>query len=214
MAVPQITLYVDIVSPFAYIAFHVLKNSSTFAKCNVTYVPIFLGGVDACFSYTDKDKWMGTERMRWAKYFNVPMTEKFPEGFPPKTLAVQRALCAISQKFPEKLPAVIEAVYRSFWVDENTRIGDVEGFAPVFETVLGQKATQEVLSAMTQGEVKADLTANTDKSFKEGAFDLPWFQCTNAEGKTEGFWGIDHLGVVADFLGLDRSRESGFRALL
>lgn len=91
---------------------------------------------------------MGTERMRWAKYFNVPMTEKFPEGFPPKTLAIQRALCAISQRFPEKLPAVIEAVYRSFWVDENTRIGDVEGFAPVFETVLGQKATQEVLSAV------------------------------------------------------------------
>jgi hypothetical protein len=27
MAVPQITLYVDIVSPFAYIAFHVLKVS-------------------------------------------------------------------------------------------------------------------------------------------------------------------------------------------
>ncbi|CAI7676907.1 unnamed protein product [Penicillium pancosmium] len=220
MAVPQITLYVDIVSPFAYIAFHVLKNSPTFAKCNVTYVPIFLGGLmHACnntppINIKNKDKWMGTERMRWAKYFNVPMTEKFPEGFPPKTLAIQRALCAISQRFPEKLPAVIEAVYRSFWVDENTRIGDVEGFAPVFETVLGQKATQEVLSAMTQGEVKAALTANTDKSFKEGAFGLPWFQCTNAEGKTEGFWGIDHLGVVADFLGLDRSRESGFRALL
>lgn len=181
---------------------------------------------------------MGRERMRWAKYFNVPMADKFPENFPPKTLAIQRALCAISQKFPEKMPAVIEAVYRSFWVDENPRIGDVEGFAPVFETVLGQKGTQEVLSAvrsamivacfgcivflllfltvfqMTQAEVKAALTANTDKSFKEGAFGLPWFQCTDSEGKTEGFWGIDHLGVVADFLGLDRSREAGFRALL
>lgn len=98
---------------------------------------------------TDKDKWMGLERMRWAKYFKVPMTEKFPEGFPPKTLAIQRALCAISQKFPEQLPGVIEAVYRSFWVEENNRIGDVEGFAPVFETVLGKEATQEVLSAVS-----------------------------------------------------------------
>ena len=67
---------------------------------------------------------------------------------------------------------------------------------------------------MSQSEVKALLTSNTDKSFKEGAFGLPWFQSTNSEGKTEGFWGIDHLGVVADFLGLDRSRDSGFRALL
>lgn len=91
---------------------------------------------------------MGLERLRWAKYFSVPMTEKFPEGFPPKTLSIQRALCAISQKFPEKLPAAIEALYRSFWVDENTRIGDVEGFAPILEAVLGKQAVQETLSAV------------------------------------------------------------------
>lgn len=86
--------------------------------------------------------------MRWAKYFSVPMAEKLPEGFPPKTLAVQRALCAISQKSPEKLPAVIEAIYRSFWVEENVKIGDVEGFTPVLESVLGKQATQEALSAV------------------------------------------------------------------
>lgn len=92
---------------------------------------------------------MGLERMRWAKYFSVPMTERFPEGFPPKTLSIQRALCAISQKYPAKLPAAIEALYRSFWVDENTRIGDVEGFAPVLESVLGKQAVQETLSAVS-----------------------------------------------------------------
>ncbi|KAK5789002.1 hypothetical protein VI817_009960 [Penicillium citrinum] len=80
-------------------------------------------------------------------------------------------------------------------VPVEVRAQDVEGFAPVLESVLGKQAVQETLSA-------------------EGAFGLPWFQCTNSEVKTEGFWGIDHLGVVADFLGLDRSRDSGFRALL
>lgn len=62
MGVPKITLYVDIVSPFAYIAFHILKvrqgsnnscretlttsqNSPTFAKVDVNYVPILLGGL-------------------------------------------------------------------------------------------------------------------------------------------------------------------------
>ncbi|KAL2160279.1 hypothetical protein VTH06DRAFT_1452 [Thermothelomyces fergusii] len=29
-------------------------------------------------------------------------------------------------------------------------------------------------------------------------------ECTNAEGKTEGFFGVDHLGQVAQFLGLPR----------
>lgn len=66
MSGPKITLYVDIVSPFAYIAFHVLKvaftpdsllkmtlsrlqNSPTFSKVDVNYVPILLGGLmQAC----------------------------------------------------------------------------------------------------------------------------------------------------------------------
>lgn len=68
----KITLYVDIVSPFAYIAYNVLKvsafklpmcrhavadraltSSSTlslqhdpiFKQCQITYIPIFLGGI-------------------------------------------------------------------------------------------------------------------------------------------------------------------------
>lgn len=65
-----------------------------------------------------------------------------------------------------------------------------------------------------QPDIKAQLTANTDRAFKSGAFGLPWFECTNEQGNTEGFWGIDHLGQVVDFLGLDRSRDAGFRAVL
>ncbi|GBF60143.1 hypothetical protein TMEN_2547 [Trichophyton mentagrophytes] len=45
MAAPKITLYVDIVSPFAYIAYHVLRNSPVFANCTTTYVPVLLGGI-------------------------------------------------------------------------------------------------------------------------------------------------------------------------
>lgn len=67
---------------------------------------------------------------------------------------------------------------------------------------------------MSQPDVKGLLMSNTDRAFKEGAFGLPWFVCTDANGKTEGFWGIDHLGQVADFLGLDRSGDAGFKALL
>ncbi|KAJ5778208.1 thioredoxin-like protein [Penicillium odoratum] len=220
MAVPKITLYVDVVSPFAYIAFHILKNSPTFAKCNVTYVPIFLGGLmHACsniapINIKNKDQWINRERLLWAQYFNVPIAEKMPDGFPIKTLGVQRALCVIEQKAPSKLPSAIEALYRSLWIDRNSEIGEIEGLVPVLESVLGNQATQEILSAMRQPDTKALLNANTDHAFRVGAFGLPWFECTDTNGNTEGFWGVDHLGQVADFLGLDRSRDSGFRALL
>ncbi|KAJ5096074.1 hypothetical protein NUU61_005430 [Penicillium alfredii] len=220
MAGPQITLYLDIVSPFAYIAFHALQTSPTFSKCSVNYVPIFLGGLmNACgntppINIKNKNKWIGKERLRWARYFSVPMAEGFPENFPPLTLAVQRALCAISKNSPEKLAPTLTALYRSFWVDGNTKIGQPEGFTPVLESVLGKSETQEVLSAMTQPDIKTLLSSNTDRAFKSGAFGLPWFECTNSDGKTEGFWGIDHLGQVADFLGLDRSQDKGFKASL
>lgn len=65
-----------------------------------------------------------------------------------------------------------------------------------------------------QPQIKGLLASNTERAFKSGAFGLPWFECTNSKGETEGFWGIGHLGQVADFLGLDRTADKGFRASL
>jgi hypothetical protein len=72
--------------------------------------------------------------------------------------------------------------------------------------------TPVLTASTTQG--KALLTANTDQAFADGAFGLPWMVCTNAAGETEGFFGVDHLGQVAEFLGLRKGSGSGWRALL
>ncbi|OGM44071.1 hypothetical protein ABOM_007298 [Aspergillus bombycis] len=42
MSTPKVTLYFDLLSPFSYVAFHILKNSPIFSKCNITYTPILL----------------------------------------------------------------------------------------------------------------------------------------------------------------------------
>ena len=44
MAKPKITLYVDIVSPFAYMGYYMLRHHPAFnpSKVSVTYIPIFL----------------------------------------------------------------------------------------------------------------------------------------------------------------------------
>ena len=42
---PTITLFVDSVSPFAYLAFYALRNFDVFKQCDIDYVPIFLGGL-------------------------------------------------------------------------------------------------------------------------------------------------------------------------
>lgn len=69
--------------------------------------------------------------------------------FPPLTLGVQRALCAISLRSPTKLTDAVDALYRSFWVDSNTAIGNPEGFMPVLEKVLGKEGADKVLKAVS-----------------------------------------------------------------
>jgi 2-hydroxychromene-2-carboxylate isomerase len=67
---------------------------------------------------------------------------------------------------------------------------------------------------LVTSDVKAALLENTQRAFDAGAFGLPWFECVNTEGIQEGFWGIDHLGRLADFLQLDTSLDQSFRVLL
>ena len=75
-------------------------------------------------------------------------------------------------------------------------------------------AIEIVIKQSTTPEVKQLLIQNTDRAFDEGAFGLPWLTCTNAEGKTEGFWGVDHFGQAIVFLGLDKGTNKGWRAVL
>jgi 2-hydroxychromene-2-carboxylate isomerase len=53
MAKPKITLSVDIVSPFAYMAYYTTRHSPLLTNVDITYRPIFLGGLmKACDNRT------------------------------------------------------------------------------------------------------------------------------------------------------------------
>ncbi|KAH6668265.1 thioredoxin-like protein [Halenospora varia] len=223
MAQPKITLYVDTVSPFGYIAYYILRNDAVFSKCDITYVPIFLGGVmKACnntspINIKNKDKWIGKERTRWSHFFKVPMNKEMPAGFPPLTLGIMRALCALTVLHPgnegqEILCMALDALFKAFWV-EHKKTNEKEVLAEVLHDVLGEEVAGKVL-AMAGKEGKEVLNKNTDKAFQDGAFGLPWFVATNTKGHTEGFWGIDHIAQVTEHLGLDKPKTGGWKSVL
>ncbi|KAK3080741.1 hypothetical protein LTS18_013595 [Coniosporium uncinatum] len=187
MAKPKITLFVDIVSPFAYMGFHALR--------------------------VHKDAWIMKERLRWAKLFNIPICEETPEGFPPNTISAQRALCAIEGSSPDKLADAIDALYQAFWVRSET-IQKTEVVAKALASALGKEGAEKVMGQLGSAEVKKRLSGNTDKAFGDGAFGLPWFVATNSKGETEGYWGFDHIGQMVDFLGLERPTSGGWKAML
>ena len=91
----------------------------------------------------DKDKWIGAERLRWAKAFNVPMKEESPEGFPPMTLNIMRALCALTALHPgdegqRKLTKCLDVLYHAFWV-EHQKTNEKEILAKILGEVLGEE---------------------------------------------------------------------------
>lgn len=68
-------------------------------------------------------------------------------------------------------------------------------------------------------KAKQDLNANNEFALKEGAFGLPWFIALNSLGEKDVFWGFDHIGMVAEFLGLRNlvagsGEEAAWRSLL
>lgn len=222
MPSPRLTLYVDIVSPFAYLAFHVIRTSPVFKPCEITCIPVLLGAImKACgntppINIKNKSKFINQERLRWARLFDVPMRKSMPPGFPKNTLPTERALTAVYMFYPEKMQETLAAFYHASFA-EHQDVVDKDIMYSLLEQVLGQDRAETMLAKSISDEVKKTLAANTDRAMAEGSFGLPWYVATNATGQTECYWGFDHIGQVADHLGLDRptaSKKGGWTAML
>lgn len=224
---PKITLFLDIVSPFAYIAYYILRHEPVFKRCDITYVPIFLGGLfKECgtappLTIKNKDKWINTERLRWAKRFSIPMQMDMPPGFPPSTVTTMRALAAVEGgqatvglfNPQDELVHALDSLYTAFWV-HHTPVYMVDPLAKTLAKALGQDQATVIMNKTSLPECKALLAANTKLAFEKGAFGLPWFSCTNSSGEEQGFWGVDHLGQVLEFLELEHPKSATWKALL
>lgn len=106
----------------------------------------------------------------------------------------------------------LDQLSAKFWTNHD-EIHKPEVFLPVLESILGSEDVQRLAEA-APNKGKEILTQNTEQAFQSQAFGLPWMICTNAKGETESFWGVDHLGLVVSFLGLDKPSSAGWRAVL
>jgi len=87
------------------------------------------------------------------------------------------------------------------------------GLLAVLSKVLGEAEAKK----MTEGSAAAKkrLGEATEEALAKGAFGVPYFLATDAEGREEAFWGFDHLGQVMAHLGLEKEGlGEGARAML
>ncbi|KAK0741655.1 thioredoxin-like protein [Apiosordaria backusii] len=217
-AKPKITLFVDTVSPFAYVAYHILRNDPLFRNVEVEYVPIFLGGLmhkcgnTAPIKIKNKDKWINTERLHWSSHFSIPMISPgLPPDFPAPSLPIMRCLASLSS--PSQLTSALDVLFKKHWAD-GIATHQPEILKQTLVKLFGDSEAEKILEK-SKAEGKETLIKNTDRAFDEGAFGLPWFTATNAKGEKEGFWGVDHLGQLVQFLGLEgelgTARRGGIR---
>jgi len=164
----------------------------------------------------DKGPYTTFEREYFAKRFQVPFSPsgKLPEPFPQNTLPTMRSVCALQLVRPDKVDDYMTALCQKFWIDLEP-VSKPEVFGKVLAEVLGSEAeAREVLRKTGEAEAKELLKRNTDEAFRSGSFGAPWFEAVNARGEKQGFWGINHLGLLIEFLRLEKGSDRAFRSLL
>ncbi|KEF56373.1 uncharacterized protein A1O9_07954 [Exophiala aquamarina CBS 119918] len=119
------------------------------------------------------------------------------------TYKVQRVLAATALDYPDRYPEAISALYHAFWAQKKgVQLPEVH--YPIVVGMLGEERAKKVLQRSSSDEIKARLKQNTETAIANGCPGLPWIVATSVEGQKEKFWGFDHLGQVASFLGLER----------
>ena len=185
----------DIVSPAAYIAWHVLPKIAEKAGAEIVYMPIFLGGLMEAagnrppMTCPNKGTWMNGDLTRWADLYGLEFRRN--DKFPQMTLHHMRGAIALLGE-PEFEPYV-SRMYRAMHA-ENQVIDDPANMA----RLLGELGLdpQEFMARISDQAIKDKLKENTDRACERGAFGAPTFFV----GDNMHF-GQDRLWMVAEDLG-------------
>ncbi|OJJ88512.1 putative DSBA family oxidoreductase [Aspergillus glaucus CBS 516.65] len=206
----KITCYLDCVSPYSYHAFSYLqKNAAALADLGVEieFIPVFLGGINV--GSGNKPPWTLPAKSEYAKYDGKRAQEYFgnqfevPPWFPILSLLPQRALTYTKKSTPKSdYEAAYLACLETMW-KRQLDISKPEHLTTALRRVFPEEKVQEILTGASNPEIKAELTAVTEKVVKEqGAFGCPWFWVKNAEGQEEPFFGSDRFHYMWRYLGL------------
>lgn len=185
----------DIVSPAAYIAWHVLPKIADKAGAEIIYTPIFLGGLMEAAgnrppaTVPNKGKWMMRDLGRWAALYGLEYRRN--DKFPQMTLHHMRGALALMGT--DQFRPMIDRLYRALHV-ENQVIDDPANMAKLLAEV--GIDPQEFMAKISDPAIKDQLKANTQGAFERGAFGAPTFFI----GDTMHF-GQDRLWMVAEDLG-------------
>ncbi len=205
----QITLYVDIISPFTFFAFHILESYRKIWDIEVEYVPIVIGivmkeaGNKPPISVKAKGEWMDKDIQRTVCLMGLGQFSR-PAKFPFNTMKMMRILTAMkldSSAKGEDFNNSLRLLWRALFTD-HVDLEDVENIKKAMSAAISTSQVERYVSKMDTKEVKDTLIRNTKEALGQGSFGLPWMKVTRAgEKQPEFYFGSDRWHQIADFLG-------------
>ena len=192
----QVLFYFDVGSPASYLAWTQLPALCQAAGAELVYKPMLLGGVFQATGNASpaavpaKGDYTHHDLGRHARKYGVPLVRN--AHFPIITLFLMRAITGVALRQPERLQALLAAVFKAIWVD-GLNLNDALLTAGVLAEAGFEPAEIQVLAA--EPDVKNALKATTEEAVARGVFGAP----TMFVGD-EMFFGQDRLEMVREEL--------------
>lgn len=192
----QVEFFFDVGSPASYLAWTQLPGICQAAGAELLYRPMLLGGVFQATGNASpvmvpaKGKYMLVDLARCAAHHGVPFMQN--PHFPINTLFLMRLITGVHLKQPQRLPALLAAVFEAMWVRPQN-FNDPATAAQALAAAGFDPAEALALSALD--EVKAALRSRTEEAVARGVFGAP--TCFVGE---QMFFGQDRLDFVREAL--------------
>ncbi|KAJ3160827.1 hypothetical protein HDU86_008187 [Geranomyces michiganensis] len=198
----------DVVSPYSFIAFQLLRRLRTQWGFTLELEPVFLHfiltnpavqtpppGLNA-----QKRRAMQEDIARLKQMQNISMS--FPKNFPQSTLKAQRMLRGIKvHGTPAQLETVTANMYDAYFQHGEDMTDKTTFLKAILPAVDGDKtAAEKLLAYMDDEAVKAGLVKAGEDAVKDGAYGTPTLFVTRADGKKALIFGSDRMDHLAWFL--------------
>ena len=189
----------DVVSPYAYLAFERLPQALEGLSHHVEYRPLLFAGLLKAWGHTapvdvaPKRAWLFRQCAWIAARDGVPFAP--PANHPFNPLALLRLMIASVPAGQHPNRRVVELAFRHAWARDGGDPNEPGALARLVEAVAPVRDPQG-------DEVKADLRARTEHAVRAGVFGVPTFRLDDGQA----FWGQDSMEMLADAMRLRQAR--------
>lgn len=204
----HITCYLDVISPYAYLAFEALPQALAGLDAEVSYKPVLFAGLLKHHGQlgpaeiASKRDWTYRQVLWRAHEQGIALDLPLAHPFNPLGLLRLALACeADAPRTGQVSHAVCERIFAHVWqggaaADDATRLAEL---------------TRQLAPAHSPDapDVKAALKANTDEAIALGVFGVPTFV---VDGQL--FWGFDALPMLRAYLAGDPFFDGPWQAAI